>query len=637
MLVLAKTHYTYQTRLTDTNYNHQATYTSIINYEVIEVSGTISFISGMDLTIGTHTFIGNNNMNSLINVNISSGGHIKIKFNYINSINFSIDDAELKEKFINDSGYVTSDIAIIKPILLTKYFDNNSIPKSALKNEFLEEISAIKENLGEKIYLTKNINRNKEIADITTSSTNTEIVEDGKVFEITSGFKVYKIGELLENWISDNRYLLAIEVESIEGIDNLGSITFQPSKNNWQASVSLSKNLVVLDKFNKTNSYVLACTIDSALNDSSYNSFFLQIDPTFLTGASTGKIKIKNIATWNLTELKLTDDEAFNRFEKYGYTDIIASTTIAYNSFNSVNSNTSEYSKYTNNYIPNDTIQLWGDSLVAQGYGDIIGQILNRNVQSFGYGGKTSTYIRDKFLSLADFSKPQIIIVGRNNKSEPYRIVDDIRAMVEKIPHNNFIIGCPPNGIWGENLTTSGNAEFIKIEKLLQNQYQSNFLNTRLASIYEYDMGNIKLTSSFIQPNIGEQVTINVSNSAFLMIRNSNETSGCEWSNGVNDIVLTFDMDKYDRYEIISADTTNNTITIKLKEKNLFNVGETVDNKTYGDGEKSYLRVLQYADYWCFMNETTQSTFRNDGIHMSIYGRKCLAKVVARKISTMKF
>ena len=94
-----------------------------------------------------------------------------------------------------------------------------------------------------------------------------------------------------------------------------------------------------------------------------------------------------------------------------------------------------------------------------------------------------------------------------------------------------------------------------------------------------------------------------------------------------------------DIYKIDSYDTNANTLTITLLENNSgTNPGSTISNGVDEGGLSSiqYLRVLQYADYYCFINDITQSTFRKDSIHMSENGLKCLARIIARKINSMK-
>ena len=86
------------------------------------------------------------------------------------------------------------------------------------------------------------------------------------------------------------------------------------------------------------------------------------------------------------------------------------------------------------------------------------------------------------------------------------------------------------------------------------------------------------------------------------------------------------------------TDILANTLTVQLEEnKSGIAPGSTVANGTDDGGLSSikYLRVLQYADYYCWSIDTTQSTFRQDGIHMSKRGQQCIAKIIGRKVEQM--
>ena len=75
---------------------------------------------------------------------------------------------------------------------------------------------------------------------------------------------------------------------------------------------------------------------------------------------------------------------------------------------------------------------------------------------SYGYGGKKSAYIRDKFLELSNKENTIIINVGANDEVNHNDVLDvdntitNIRMMVNAIPHNRFLICTPPNGGYGK-------------------------------------------------------------------------------------------------------------------------------------------------------------------------------------------
>ena len=288
-------------------------------------------------------------------------------------------------------------------------------------------------------------------------------------------------------------------------------------------------------------------------------------------------------------------------------------------------------------------IELWGDSLTEQDYGKYI---TGANVSANGFGGKQSTYIRDKFLSDFDANSTQVIWVGRNNYTETDVVIDDIRDMVSALTHNNFIVMCPPNGYYGEFGTNgedgtgemkggTAHSKFLELERRLSEEYPSNFLNIRKAVIEGWRMGNVKLLSDFVQPSIGDNVTIEVSDATFLTTYNSSDVTafGEDFMSKIR-IGLN---GKYDVYKVVEkVDDTH--LTVQLEESNRIAVGSTVGNITDSGGNSAvkYLRVMQNADYMCWLYDTTLSTFRKDGIHMTDDGLKLVAQIVSRKLASMK-
>lgn len=298
--------------------------------------------------------------------------------------------------------------------------------------------------------------------------------------------------------------------------------------------------------------------------------------------------------------------------------------------------------RYAKNIKKND-IECWGDSLTEQKYGKYIE---GTTVFTHGFGGKTSTYIRDEFFLNHNPNRTQVIWVGRNNYTETDVVIDDIRDMVSALTHNNFIVMCPPNGYYGEFGTNgedgtgemkggSTHSKFLELEKRLSEEYPSNFLNIRKAVIEGWRMGNVRLLSDFTQPSVGENVTIEVSDANFLTTYNSYDENkfGHEFVAkiriGVND--------SYDVYKIVEkVDDTH--LTVQLEESNRIAVGSTIGNliDSGGNSAVKYLRVMQNADYMCWLYDTTLSTFRKDGIHMTEDGLKLVAQIVSRKLASMK-
>ena len=413
------------------------------------------------------------------------------------------------------------------------------------------------------------------------------------------------------------------------------------------ADGNVSINLVRLaDAVNTSDDHKMAtesmkdviCTIGSRknvktifTNVSSASRYYIIIQPPKLLSGKTYTVTIRNVC---LAEIKSDYSTSNGLFETYGYQSHEESTLY-------VTAEKSKYAEVAKSLEGDNTsraIELWGDSLVNQNYGKILGNILGREVQSFGYGGKKSTYIRDKFLENSDKNKTIVINIGRNNSQYTDVIVDDIRAMVSAIPHNRYLICCPPNGGYLRELKETGDVYHLypELEERLSREYQHHFLNTRLSSIYSYDFGGIKLLSSFTQPSIGGTVEINVSDTAFLTTYNTYDakTFGEDL---MKKICIGDDMNKMDVYSVVSvADSTH--MTVKLEEQNsTIASGGTVQNNIDDGGTSSiiYKRVIQYADWYCYKNETTASTYRKDSIHMSDKGIENIAKNVSRAISVL--
>ena len=448
-------------------------------------------------------------------------------------------------------------------------------------------------------------------------------------------------------WIEGHTYLLSIRAKFNEIIDNVaGSASGNFGISALQITNAPNKTTPICEPSIKTNigtigaitDFMSICTVNSRINETTVkNAMIMQlnvIQPNVVVGFT-----VYDICVVDATELGLTESEVIDKFNIYGFTkEEIKDSVFDINVSSSTNSNYAEKAGSVDEIKISTDIEIWGDSLVGQGYGKYIGEILGRNVLTKGYGGKTSTYIRDMFLKDANLNKTQIINVGRNNYQEPDVVIQDIRRMVDAIPHNNFLICCPPNGNYGEGIGTTAYKNFQTIEEKLRRRYQANFLNTRECTIEEYHMGNVELIKSFVQPQVGSSITINVSNASFLTSYNSNDLN--KWGEEfMKKIVIGKSIESVDIYRVDSYDIENNTLTITLLENNSgVKPGSTVGNWTDNGGLNSvkYLRVLQYADYYCYTIDTTQSTFRSDGIHMTTEGQKCIAKVVARKINTMK-
>jgi hypothetical protein len=454
---------------------------------------------------------------------------------------------------------------------------------------------------------------------------------------------------LKEAWKNGHSYFVSMQIslDSDSGtFDNSGgnmTLTgYDPRYNNVvlaSGNDNIKKNAIItrgttanmISQFNINTTQNTAATV-------SYNTLFMQ--PVKALAGKPISITLKNIVVVDMgltSKLDSTYDQAYALFTKYGYVDKVIVKYVKYKAHEAKQADVALVALNVPTVTAAD-IEFWGDSLVAQDYASNVKTITGRNCFTHGYGGRTSTYIRDMFLANANKNNSIVINVGRNNYTYPDRVVYDIRKMVASLPHNRFIICSPPNGDYsGEWKATAGNGlggsyhYFTDIEDRLAKEYPNNFLNTRLASIYEYDMGAVELKAPFVQPAVGSTVQINVTDTAFLTTFNPNEETPL-----LNKIRIGDQYDKMDLYDVVSVQNAN-LMTVRLTQINNIATGATVQNIPDAVEPTSFViqRVIQEADYQCYLRETTASTFRQDDIHMSPRGRQCLANIIARAIKSI--
>lgn len=331
---------------------------------------------------------------------------------------------------------------------------------------------------------------------------------------------------------------------------------------------------------------------------------------------------------------------ALEKFSMYGFADKIFAADDAVHSLMSDKARVAESVESLN--IGGD-IDIWGDSLTAQGWGNDLAQITGRNVFSHGYGGRTSTYIRDQFLAGLNRDRTNIFWVGRNNVSRYDAVIDDIRTMVDALGTQKFIVMSVLNGAYdGEYKDQSSYAKFVKIAEKLKQIYPDNFVDIRSAIIQGWECGNVRLLAPFTQPSVGQNVTINVSDATFLATLNEYDVTYIG-EDVMNKIKIGIN-DQYDTYSIVSlVDATH--LTVKLETIGRVQTGQSVGNAIDPNNNPSvgastaieYVRVMQNGDYVCINQyDTTPSTSRADRIHQSPAGRNFTARVIARALEARK-
>jgi hypothetical protein len=136
----------------------------------------------------------------------------------------------------------------------------------------------------------------------------------------------------------------------------------------------------------------------------------------------------------------------------------------------------------------------WGDSFTAGAGGTPwttqFQALSGISTFTFGYGGETSTQIRDHMLAdaahVGDFA---VIWVGRNNYDQTDTVVADIAAMVGHLTTTNFLILGVTNGSYGGYEIRGGEGwTFItQLNSRLGAIYGNRFIDVRAELIAHYD------------------------------------------------------------------------------------------------------------------------------------------------------
>lgn len=447
-------------------------------------------------------------------------------------------------------------------------------------------------------------------------------------------------------WQKSHDYYVAIDMLP-ENADNQGDViglTVVPKYNDAntvgtridkqrvnKGERGIYKTLVSVDDSGKIDDFPTA------------NMLFVQVNGRLSSG-QTIDLTLYDILVVDLGERGTEQYTDYDTIDAYVSENGFVPQNIALNAKHAQNADNAKIAEVANSVKTikvADDIEFWGDSLTGQNYSQYVAAATGREVTVRGYGGKTSTYIRDQFLALADTSKTQVIWVGRNNFGLPDVVIDDIRAMVEHLGHSRFIIMNPPNGNYaGEGKNDDNNRAyqaFMTLTDRLQWEYPANFLDIRRATINSYDMGGVTLLSSFVQPAVNGTVQINVSDANTLTTYNQADLT--RWGADVMNKIRIGWMFAYntDVYEVVSKDS-DTLLTVRLVEANWKNPGEMVENQIDAGGNNAvkYMRVMQNADYKCFQEDRWLSTFRSDAIHMADIGKQEVAKHVVRKLEAMK-
>lgn len=441
-------------------------------------------------------------------------------------------------------------------------------------------------------------------------------------------------------WKYEHTYYIAMEIETTE-IVNVPSL-YMYARTSTAVTVGAFTNIIVPD-VGTTAIVTSTATITGDTTDPAVLQLQLGIKSS--VGDSLD-LTIKNLVCidMGINESIYTEEELNNFIDDFGIDYV---SRVFQDSMFSAKSKHAETADIAIKTQPVADIIGVGDSLMAQNWVQFIGEKTGRNTQAWGYGGKTSAYIRDRFFeNLTDENRESTFIfcVGRNNYQETDFIIEDLRDMIDAIGHNRFIILPPPNGNYvGEELDGVNYHRFIELERRQSAEFFSNFFNTRDFVIDGWPMLDINLTASFVQPAVGSTVQIEVSDAVKLNIWNSSDVGSSGRVPEYMNIICVGNKEIYDTYELISVDS-DNLITLKLQTAGRIAVGSTVENPLDLLNEARYtLKVFQYVDLYYYDRRVPASTYRKDTIHINdltlnnLDSRGFLANGVYRFMQTLGY
>lgn len=502
-----------------------------------------------------------------------------------------------------------------------------------VQNSFTELSSNVKSIIGEST--TFNV-ANQSVAGAGGTGIKRTTNEDGsiniKLEEGTGQSGYYWVGFKLNEgcvWDINHQYAIAVDVkfnQNSKSDSNLNSFGIY-GKKNWNTNVIQFAAVNKLPTGERGTILYEVYKTFSGVQDGS--NIFLQVgkfDNTGFFDIDIYRVCVVDLTASNLSYNEFANyisrnvfDEKLNFVKNSQYATFAAQSTVA------------EFAEA----MKQKDIDIWGDSLTAQAHkwGDYLSTLTGRNVYSHGFGGRTSTYIRDQFLSGYNRDRACILWVGRNNNTRVESILDDIRIMVDTLGHNDFLIMPVINGAYsGEYRGGKYYENFIEIADRLSKEYPDNFLDIRSAIINGWRGANVQLVSAFTQPEIGGEINIEVSDAQSLTTLNEYDT------NSVNKFVIGLNH-QYDIYSVISTD--GNVIRAKLESANRIKPGGLVNNLVDPSNDISvgtssaieYLRVMQYGDYYCINElDTIPSSARTDLVHLTDACKEFVAKIVARTL-----
>jgi len=138
-------------------------------------------------------------------------------------------------------------------------------------------------------------------------------------------------------------------------------------------------------------------------------------------------------------------------------------------------------------------LQCWGDSLTAGTggvpYPEQLGELFDWTFANHGVGGETSTQIRSRMVAdTGSHEHATIIWAGRNNSHAQTTVLADIAAMVDALPHRNFLVLSILNGDFpGEHLNAPVWTDITTLNQQLAATYGDRFVDVRTLLVARFD------------------------------------------------------------------------------------------------------------------------------------------------------
>ncbi|MBR6517636.1 MAG: hypothetical protein IKT40_12465 [Bacilli bacterium] len=141
-------------------------------------------------------------------------------------------------------------------------------------------------------------------------------------------------------------------------------------------------------------------------------------------------------------------------------------------------------------------------------------------------------------------------------------MLNDIRQMVNMLPHNNFaIIG----GHGGFSSDTDMRQKMLEVDAILARMYPRNYIDIRELVVMDYDYQDTYVVNDFVKPSLNSSVTIKLSKTDWIGSDKNTSRMICIGTKSI-----------YDKYNV-SQINSDGSVSATLVESNTeFNEGDTI-------------------------------------------------------------